>query len=594
MTLEVHLLGVPRVIRDGEPMPAPRGHKVWGLLAYLLLRDVPATRAHLAEALFPDAQDPLAALRWALSVLRRLVGAPTTFRGDPVLCGWPEPPEVDVLALRSTDPTLPGTLDGLGPDLLEGMAFGACPSFEIWLEAQRRHARGAVEGLLHEGALARLAHGDAEGSADLAARLVAVNPYDTDFQALLVRSLAAGGHGLLAAHQAASCRELFRRELGVDPGPALDAALMTSTASAVGPGVTGRAAVLAQIEAGDAAIRAGAVAAGLECLRRAVTDARSLPGSALTARALTSLGAALVHAARGSDEEGATALHQALACADADPVTVAQAYGELAYVEFLRGRYGRAEAWLARADVGSAGAEERVACLVVRGAALSDTGRYRPALVALRQAVELSRDERRRAYALSMIGRAHLLRGELGPAVEALDESLDRARRAGWTTFLPWPESFRAEVDLIGGDLDAAQARLDHAFALGCQIGDPCWEAVAARGLGLLRAAEGDTVGAAGLLVDAGRRGARLPDAYVWVQGYVLDALATLGVAHGLPEAPQWVGRLAAIADRCGMAELAVRAAVHRWRLGDPGGLSAARVLADGVDNPALDALLAR
>jgi hypothetical protein len=34
--LAIHLLGPPRVERGGIPVPSPRGHKVWGLLAYLI------------------------------------------------------------------------------------------------------------------------------------------------------------------------------------------------------------------------------------------------------------------------------------------------------------------------------------------------------------------------------------------------------------------------------------------------------------------------------------------------------------------------------------------------------------------------------
>lgn len=41
------------------------------------------------------------------------------------------------------------------------------------------------------------------------------------------------------------------------------------------------------------------------------------------------------------------------------------------------------------------------------------------------------------------------------------------------------------------------------------------------------------------------------------------------------------------------MAELSARAALHRWRLGDPAGRDAARALGAAVDNPALAALLA-
>jgi DNA-binding SARP family transcriptional activator len=72
--LAVYLLGPPRVERGGSPVAAPRGHKVWGLLAYLVQSGAPVSRKHLAGLLFEDAEDPLAALRWNLSELRRLLG----------------------------------------------------------------------------------------------------------------------------------------------------------------------------------------------------------------------------------------------------------------------------------------------------------------------------------------------------------------------------------------------------------------------------------------------------------------------------------------------------------------------------------------
>ena len=39
--------------------------------------------------------------------------------------------------------------------------------------------------------------------------------------------------------------------------------------------------------------------------------------------------------------------------------------------------------------------------------------------------------------------------------------------------------------------------------------------------------------------------------------------------------------------------ELVVRAALHRARLGDPGGLRPARLLAEAIDNPELHSALA-
>ena len=65
------------------------------------------------------------------------------------------------------------------------------------------------------------------------------------------------------------------------------------------------------------------------------------------------------------------------------------------------------------------------------------------------------------------------------------------------------------------GDLDRADEAFEHAFALGCQVNDACWEAYGMRGLGLLRAARGDLGGAALLLEDAVTRSARQRDTHL-------------------------------------------------------------------------------
>jgi len=68
---------------------------------------------------------------------------------------------------------------------------------------------------------------------------------------------------------------------------------------------------------------------------------------------------------------------------------------------------------------------------------------------------------------------------------------------------------------------------------------------------------------------------------------------AGTAIAHGDHErATATVSTLASLAARCDLGELVVRAHPHRHRLGDPAALSAARLLAAGIDNPALASLL--
>jgi hypothetical protein len=109
----------------------------------------------------------------------------------------------------------------------------------------------------------------------------------------------------------------------------------------------------------------------------------------------------------------------------------------------------------------------------------------------------------------------------------------------------------------------------------------------------LLALHDGDREGARERFADALTRVTRVSDAYAWVHGHVLDGAATVAVAAGAPDAPALVDRLAALAERCGLRELVVRAHAHRAALGTPGALEAARALATDVDNPALAPLLA-
>jgi TRAP-type transport system periplasmic protein len=177
-----------------------------------------------------------------------------------------------------------------------------------------------------------------------------------------------------------------------------------------------------------------------------------------------------VHAARGRDEEGATALHEALAIGEGVcPSHAAAASRELGYVEFLRGRYERSLVLLHQA--GSLAGEdlaEQTRIAIVHGSVLSDTAHYGESIDMLRQAIrqaEALGDKKQQAYALSMLGRALLLNGNLSQATLMLDASIALAQQL-WTAFLPWPQSLRAEVDMVNGNVDAAGERFEHAFGV--------------------------------------------------------------------------------------------------------------------------------
>lgn len=597
MALSIHLLGTPSVEHDGHPAPRARGRKLWTLLAYLVLADHPPSRRRLAELLFADADDPLGALRWNLAQLRRMLGEQQALGGDPVALALSDADVVDVRVLMRGSWRDALALPGLGRELLDGMDGPASPAFDAWLLIQRRHLQAATEAVLREGVLATLAVGDAAGAAALAARLVEQNPLDEGYQELFVRSLAAAGDRQAAARQLEAATELLVRELGVHPGPALLAAADPPFGDGRPAPAAAPATVAVQIEAGAAAAAAGAFEAAVARLRGAVATATRAGHAGLQARALTVLGSTLVHAARGRDEEGAGALHSALALiSDREPLALT-ARRELAWIEMLRGRYDRSLRWIdgthepdgVNADPGVAdGADgdpistadtidpgdvaEPAWVAAVRGICLTDIGQLRSAREELERAVVLAHDvgaERAECFALAFLGRARLLAGDLAPARTALQPSLDLARRLAWASFLPLPEAFLAEVDRLEGDLASAERGFEHALTLAVELNDPCWEGLAARGMALCEYEGGRVDEALARLSDASVRCVRVPDAYLWVQAWCLDALAGLGVATRAPAAGRWVARLESLAARTGMREMSVRALRHRAALGD-------------------------
>jgi DNA-binding SARP family transcriptional activator len=594
MALTIHLLGRPAIEHDSGLPHQLRGHKAWGLLAYLASSETPVPRQRLVDLLFADADDPLGALRWNLSQLRRALGERAEVAGDPVRLTLPPETTVDVHLVTRGSWVEAVDLPGLGLPLLAGMSFDASPAFQFWLDGERRHLAAAGETALQDAVRARLAHGDADAAIADATRLVELNPLDENGHVLLILALRAAGANDEAAEHARAGRELLLRELGVDAGNTLRSALDTPSAS--GPRDSDRASVTARIEAGDSAVTVGALAAGLDTLRRAVWDARTLADPGLLARALVSLGSALVHAARGTDEEGAAVLLEgaglAVQCDDTELASVA--HRELAYIALLRGQYQRSLSWLDRARELAQGHDLQLAWVeLLTGKARTDLGQHalaRPRLDAAIAAAADTGDGYCHSYALASLGRLLILREEWDEAATVLTDSLRIVQADGRLSFRPYPEALLGEVRLATGQLDAAAAAFDSAYALGRQIGDPCWEGLAERGAGLVAISRGDRKRGLELLGEAPRVCRRLPDTYQWIMGYAQDARNGAAIDARSPAAARWVAELEAFSARHELRELHARAAMQRVRLGDDGALEVARALVAEVDNPALAA----
>jgi DNA-binding SARP family transcriptional activator len=313
--LAIHLLGPdPRVLHGGATSPAPRGRKTWALLAYLVAADAAPSRELLAELLFADAEDPMNALSWNLSQLRRLLGPEVEVGGTAIVLRLPDDAYVDVRSLSTATWRQGLAIPDLGRDLLEGMTFPGCPIFETWLLATRRRLHGSADAVLMEAAQALLSEGSPARALPLASRLVSANPLDENAHELLIRAYAAAGDLDAAQTQLHRSVALLRKELGIEPASSLlEAATAPAPRFAVAAVRATPQTIRARLEAGTAAQDAGAADTAIDLFRQAVAEAHGLEDDRLLVRALVALGSALVHGVRGRDGEGAAYLHEASA-----------------------------------------------------------------------------------------------------------------------------------------------------------------------------------------------------------------------------------------------------------------------------------------
>ena len=560
MDTTIRLLGPPGVRRGAQELDV-RGHKAWLLLTLLLVTDAPISRERLSRLLFIDATDAPAALRWNLSQLRRLG---VEVQGDPVRVTVPERVTVDVDVLLHGSAEVAAMLPGLDDDLLAGLRVESGTDLAVWLDEERRHLHQLALDVRQEAALILLGRGDVEGAVGYARQVAEAAPLDENAAALLVRCLRAArrfADAQAVAHDAAA---RLRDELGVEPTGALWAAV------AAPPGgdrrVTGWRAVAAQIEAGESAMNAGAVDAGLVALQGAVVAARAVHEPRLLARALVALGGALIHGVRGVDQEGLALLHEAVPLTDqvGDGDLAVTARREIGYVDFLRGRYDRAGHWFTRARRAAPAGQAGLGWVdLYDGASADDVGDHPRAASLLDRAVRAARaekDPRLEAFALTMLGRHHLVQDSIEAAARPLDDALEIVRALDWTAFRAFPEALLADVVRRNGDLDRARDLSEHAFVLGEQVGDPCWESLALRSLGLVAVDSGDVRRGVGLLSEAPAQCRRLPDTYRWIELWGYEALVDVGNRHRLPGLRSWATRLEADASALGMRPLAQRA----------------------------------
>lgn len=568
--VRIVLLGPPRVEADGGRRRLP-GHKPWALLTILLLESAGSTRRELAERIWPAADNPLGAVRWALLQVRRAIAPARVDEVD----GRLRIANRAALAVDA-DVVLAGRLEAsdadriVGGDLLEGFAFDGAPNLEQWLALQRARVRSAsAEGL--RWAATVLSDADPERAISLAERAAQLDPFDDAVHELIVYCHVRRGDRRAARDHVERTTRLYRAELDEDAPLSIARPLERPSTidrddvslSTADPSLTGGLEAATLLELARMRLESGDYDSAVELGRRAVAAAAAGRDGALEGRATLDLATTLIHSVRGRDREAHGLVRRALQLATAlgDRGMAADAEREIGYLHFLEADYGAAEAALERAIRIATLDGNQVAlgrALTILGACRSDRADYASAEPTLRLAVDRLievGDERWRAYALSFIARVELRTGRVEQALLTATASIAAARASGWLSLVPWPMAILGEAQLLGADIRLASATFGQAYLLAREIGDPCWQAVALRGMALVAQQDGDPDRARGLLAQGLRCAREQPDTYTWATAALLTDL--VGLEGGASRAH--LAEAIRIVTRGPMADLARR-----------------------------------
>ncbi len=574
----IQLLGKPKICDAEGREQTVRGHQAWAALARILLSKVPLDRRALALDLFPETVDPLGSLRWCLASLRRALNSAESLRGNPIRSDLPSGTDVDVWRMEGT-----GFECEEAGNLLEGIEPRCSAEFSTWLLIERERVAGQIGERIRQETLHALSAGNHDRAIRLAELGVRRGSLDESAHILLVKSLASAGRYEAALEHVEATEKSFLAELGEKPSGALRSAARRTISSPPG-GVSPEAVVNSLLESGLAALAAGAADAGIDCLRRAVSDAETFDDNHLVARSLLELGTALVHSVKGYDDEAAILLRRSTEIARQRGYADIASTGlrELGYVEALAGRRPAAAAYLTEGLALSTGNDSLAGIHAVIGFNLVDWGRIEEGLENYDISLEYARsarNRRREIWCLGLGGWGLLAAARFSDADRWLVDCLALVEEQRWIAFRPWPVSVLCESKLRQRrNPSELRPSLESAFALSCQLSDPCWEAASARALALLHEADNQLPAAADWLNEARRRCIRETDKYMGLLVMILTDQMELAFRQGHAGQAQVIAReIVSLAARAHMDAYVNRAVefLGKSRPGlPPGGMS--------------------
>ena len=525
MPFRVRLLGRPGLEYEGATRRL-EGHKTWALLTYLLLEPRAPSRRELADLLWTEADDPLGAVRWAMSQVRKAVDPPAEIaERDGRIKIDAEVLVVDageLLRGEWDDSTIDDLVRG---ELLEGMSFGEAPAFDTWLQVQRAHVASAGADALRWAATL-LAPREPDRALALAERALRGEPFDDALHELVVDIHVSRGDRDRARTYLASLTRRYRDELAIDPPASISRPLERPARSAAEPLLRLDVQARALLDMAVVRISAGEFVSARDIALRAAREAAQSGDRALEARALIKGSTTYTEGGLGAAREWTGPLQRALHLANelGDRAAVAEIELERGRIAAIEGRYGAAEASFRRArrlaeeinDSRQAGWAR--AMLAVCRADRCDYAAAEKELRAALPAVEWS------SYPMGLLARVLVSAGNIEEGKAFADAAVARAERDRFLPALPWALIQAGEARLAGADLDSATERFMRALTIAQETRNQSWQALALRGLALIARAQNDEARALTLLREALAREEQGPG-HRWIVAAILADL---------------------------------------------------------------------
>lgn len=224
--LEVRTLGGLSLRVNGRVLKDMGSHKAEALLVYLIVEGGQPSRSKLETLFWPESSEEHAStsLRVALSILRKELADYLEVSRDTV--GIKHRPKVQ-LDVSELERDLEGgkieeALELYQGDFLQGFHVRESPEFEDWLGSQQEHVRELIACELHRAISRAIETAAFAKGRTLVNRLIELDPLDerAHYQSILLHAL--GGERTAALSQYDKCREILRRELGVEPSEELE------------------------------------------------------------------------------------------------------------------------------------------------------------------------------------------------------------------------------------------------------------------------------------------------------------------------------------------------------------------------------------